>query len=228
MHTLIVVGLVAVVAGWNNALHLTPAHWRDAIVSAGVAVAGVAGAVWLFSALDARGGLANAWMWTAAAAGVSVGIVALAHRWKALARAVSDRRIEEMSNGAFIAHTILRIPLLTAFTEEILFRGVVWALLQALGGWQLAWVGSSVAFALGHIVVAIHQARREGYPTVRWVITTLVMMLTAGVMLGWLRLQTGGVWASVGVHASVNAIFALGARSLAIRAQRISVAANAA
>ncbi len=228
MHTLIALGLVAVVAGWNNALHLTPARWRDAVVSAGVAVAGVAGAVWLFSVLDPQGGLAAAWIWTTAAAGISVGVVTLAHRWQALAKAVSDRRIEEMSDGAFIAHTVLRIPLLTAFTEEILFRGVVWALLQALGGWQLAWVGSSVAFALGHIVVAKHQARREGYPTVRWVVTTLVVMLIAGVGLGWLRTQTGGVWASVGVHASVNAIFALGARSLATRAQRLGVAANAA
>jgi membrane protease YdiL (CAAX protease family) len=228
MHTLIAVGLVAAVAGWNNALHLTPARWRDAVVSAGVAVAGVAGAVWLFSALDPHGGLAAAWIWTATAAGISVSVVTLAHHWKPLAKAVSDRRIGEMSNGAFIAHTILRIPLLTAFTEEILFRGVIWALLQAVGGWQLAWVGSSVAFALGHVVVAMQQARREGYPTVRWIITTLVMMMTAGVLLGWLRMQTGGVWASVGVHASVNAIFALGARSLAIRARRPRVAATAA
>lgn len=227
MHTLIALGLVAVVAGWNNALHLTPARWRDAVVSAGVAVAGVAGAVWLFSVLDPQGGLAAAWMWTAAATGISIGIVALAHRWKALAQAVSDRRIEEMSNGAFIAHTIIRIPLLTAFTEEILFRGVAWALLQALGGWQLAWVGSSVAFALGHVVVATHQARREGYTTLRWVATTLVVMLVAGVGLGWLRMETGGIWASVGVHASVNAIFALGARSLSIRAQQMATATSA-
>lgn len=224
MYTVIALGLVAVVAGWNNALHLAPARWRDAVVSAGVAVAGVVGAVWLFSVLDPQGGLTNAWVWTAAAAGISIGVVALAHYWKPLAKAVSDRRIEEMSNGAFIAHTILRIPLLTAFTEEILFRGVVWALLEALGGWQLAWVGSSVAFALGHIVVAMQQARREKYPPLRWVFTTLVMMLTAGVLLGWLRMETGGVWASIGVHGAVNAIFALGARSLSIRAQRLAPA----
>ncbi len=220
METVVAALVVVSVTGWNNALHLTPARCRQLVVSVGLTLAGLGGALWLFSIVDPERGWRQAGTWTLVAAVISGSVVILGHVFPAIARLIADRRIMGMSRRGFVAHTLVRIPVLTALTEEILFRGVVWALLAQLGGVPLAWVGSSVAFALGHVVVARQQARREGYPIGRWLSTTLAMTLVAGFVLGWLRLVTGGIWASVGVHAVVNATFAVGARSVASRLQK--------
>lgn len=209
--------VIAAVAGWN-VLHMAPGRWRDVVVSLGVGAVGVAGTIWLFTAVDPERGLSTAWMWTAVAAVISGSVVVAGHLFPSVARAISDRRINDMSNGGFVAYAFLRIPLLTALTEEVLFRGVVWILLSRIGGSTMAWIGSTVAFALAHVAVAVQQARREGYPIVRWLAGTLFTTGAAGLGLGWLRLWTGGIWASVGVHAVVNVVFALGARSVASKA----------
>jgi uncharacterized protein len=211
-------GIVIVsVSAWNNLLHLFPARWREHVVHAGVAVAGAAGALWLFTRYDLARGLDMAWVWTPLAVAIATAVVGIAHVVPPVGRILCDRRIVDMSTAGFFTHTLLRIPLLTAVAEEVLFRGVVWFLLERLGGTTTAWIGSSVAFALAHVVVAFQQARREGYPLVRWIASTLASTGGAGLLLGGLRLLTGGIWASVGVHAAFNMIFAFGARSIAAR-----------
>lgn len=211
-------GIVIVsVSAWNNILHLFPARWRDHVVHAGVAAAGAAGALWLFTRYDVARGFDMAWVWTLLAVAIATAVVGIAHVAPPVGRMLCDRRIVEMSTAGFFTYTLLRIPLLTAVAEEVLFRGVVWFLFERLGGTTTAWIGSSVAFALAHVVVALQQARREGYPLVRWIASTLGSTGAAGLLLGGLRLLTGGIWASVGVHAAFNMIFAFGARSMAVR-----------
>lgn len=211
-------GVVIVsVSAWNNLLHLFPARWRDHVVHAGVAMAGVAGAIWLFTRFDIALGLDLAWIWILLAVAFATVFVGVAHVSPPIGRMLCDRRIGDMSTAGFFTYTLLRIPLLTAVAEEVLFRGVVWFLFERLGGTTTAWIGSSIAFALAHVVVAFQQARREGYPLVRWIASTLASTGVAGLLLGGLRLLTGGIWASVGVHAAVNMIFAFGARSMTLR-----------
>lgn len=216
-------GIVIVsVSAWNNLLHLFPARWRDHAVHAGVAVAGTVGSIWLFTRFDVARGLDMAWVWTLLAVAIATAVVGVAHVSPPVGRMLCDRRICEMSTAGFFTHTFLRIPLLTAVAEEVLFRGVVWYLFARLGDSTTAWIGSSIAFALAHVVVALQQARREGYPLVRWIASTLASTGVAGLILGALRLLTGGIWASVGVHAAVNMILAFGARSIALRQETSS------
>jgi membrane protease YdiL (CAAX protease family) len=208
-------GLVVLsVSAWNNALHLAPFRWRSFVVPVGVAGGGLAGAAWFFSRYEFESGLGVAWFWTLAAMAIAAAVVIVAHLSPAVGRILSDRRISEMSTVSFLTHTFLRIPWLTAVTEEILFRGVVWAFLSQIWGDSTALWGSSVAFGLAHVVVAVQQARREGYSLPRWVASTLASTTVAGLLLGGLRLLTGGIWASAGVHAAVNVILAIGARSV--------------
>ncbi len=208
------VAMVVAIVVWHNAVHLAPSRWRDLVVSVGVALAALAGATWLYAAVDPASGLVAAVPWTVAAFVVTAMVVLVVRgnpRWGAW---LADRRIRAMSDRTFLVHVLVRIPLLTALVEEILFRGVVWRLLDRVGGTTLALVGSAVAFGLGHLVVATEQARREQRSVVAWVATTVLATTVAGLALGGLRLATGGIWASVGVHAAVNMTLAWGARTV--------------
>ncbi|MBY5162949.1 CPBP family intramembrane glutamic endopeptidase [Salsipaludibacter albus] len=204
----LVIGIVV----WHNALHLAPPRLREPVVSIGVTAAAVAGGVWLFSSVDPTRGLAAAVPWTLATAGLCLGVVAVSRVVPTVAGWLTDQRMAAMGSSEFLVHTLVRIPMFTALTEEVLFRGVVWALLARMGGDVVALVGSSVAFGFGHVVVARDQARREGHDELRWIAVTVVATGLAGLFLGWLRLRTGGIWAPVGVHAAVNMVLAFGAR----------------
>ncbi len=117
-----------------------------------------------------------------------------------------------MEPAEFALHVGWRIPILTAFAEEVVHRGAVWWVLDQAGGADLALWGTTVSFALGHVVVARDQAIREERSVPTWVVVTVLATGVAGLLLGWLRLRTGGIWAPMGVHAGVNMALALGAR----------------
>jgi membrane protease YdiL (CAAX protease family) len=80
------------------------------------------------------------------------------------------------------------IAALVPITEEIVFRGVGYSLLERLGT-PVAIAGSAVAFALAHGLV-------QGFPT----------LLVFGLGLGWLRYRTHSVIPGIAVHASFNAL----------------------
>lgn len=204
----VVVGIVV----WHNVLHLAPPRLRDPVVSVGIAAAGIAGAVWLFRSVDPARGLAAAVPWTLATVALCLALVGVARVSDRVAGWITDQRMAAMGRTEFWVHVLVRIPVFTVLTEEVLFRGVIWALLDRMGGDAVAWVGSSVAFGLGHVVVARQQAMREGHHQGRWIVATVVATGGAGLFLGWLRLRTGGIWAPVGVHAAVNMVLAVGAR----------------
>lgn len=211
--TAAVVVLAAV--AWHNGRHLVPQPWQDRAATAATVVGAGVASWWLFRRIDPLQGIEAAWAWTLAAV-VPAGLVAVVARLsRRVGTVVSDRRMAQMSRGRFAAHVGIRIPVLTAFAEEVVHRGVVWWALEGVGGTTLALWGSTAAFALGHVVVAHGQAvreGREGTATWTWVATTMVATGIAGLFLGWLRLRTGGIWAGVGVHAAVNMLLALGGR----------------
>ena len=78
---------------------------------------------------------------------------------------------------------VIAFAALTAVSEELFFRG---ALLQEFGLWPQA-----VLFGV------LHPATRKGwsYP---------VFAFGAAVVLGWLTLFTGTLWAPIGVHFAIN------------------------
>lgn len=209
------VTVVLAVVAWQNLLQTTPARWRDVGVSVGVLLAAGVGAWWLLTRVDPTVGLLAAVPWTLGAFAVTATVVAIASGRPRTARWLADRRIGAMSARTFWVHVLLRIPVLTALVEEVLFRGVAWAALDEVGGTPAAWLGSAVAFGFGHVAVAHAQARREGRPVLAWIAVTVVATTMAGLALGALRWSTGGIWAPAGVHAVVNATLAWGAHRVA-------------
>jgi len=206
-----VVVVVAVVA-WMNVVQLVPARWRDVVAPAGVVLAALVGAAWLVAVAPPWVGVAAAVPWTLVALAAGSAVVAVVRSRPRLGARLADQRIRAMSRTEFRRHVLVRIPVLVALPEEILFRGVVWAVLAGTGGDLVAHVGSSIAFGLAHVSGASAQARREGHGTARWVAVTVLVTTLAGLALGALRWSTGGIGASVGVHAAVNATAAWAAR----------------
>lgn len=84
--------------------------------------------------------------------------------------------------------TIVMLVGFAPLFEEVICRGVVLGSLRAKYGVWVAWVGSSLFFAVLHIVPAM-----------------VVNALFIGLILGWLCLATGSLWASILLHAINNA-----------------------
>ena len=85
--------------------------------------------------------------------------------------------------------TLLMAVLFAPFFEEFLCRGVVLGSLRARYGVIAAWLGSSLFFGILHLVPAL-------------VVNACIM----GLILGYVYLATGSIWASIILHAANNAI----------------------
>ncbi len=201
----------------NNLLHVLPPRRRRVLGPVVLLGAAAAAAWWSARAGSLWTGLGAAVPWTLGALAATTTVVVVTEAVPSLRGTLADRRMAAMDRAAFTRHVLLRIPVLTALVEELLFRGALWVVLRAVGGEVLALAGTAVVFSLSHVAVAAEQARREGRAVVPWVAVTLAATAVAGLALGWLRLVTGGVWAPVGVHAAVNAVLAVGARRAAGR-----------
>lgn len=79
--------------------------------------------------------------------------------------------------------------------EEILFRGYLWGALQRQYGVWWAVCVSAVLFALGHSTAASQGA-----------LVLVTQTLIMGLMLAWLRHQSGSIWAGVIAHSMNNSI----------------------
>jgi membrane protease YdiL (CAAX protease family) len=88
----------------------------------------------------------------------------------------------------------LGILLLTAWPEELLFRGLLQNLLSKASKSEFAgWWTASVLFGLSHIT-------NMGFPNWRYVILATI----AGMFYGWTWRKTGSMFASALVHAGVD------------------------
>lgn len=212
-----VVAIVVCVAvgALNNLLHVVPPDRRRVLGPVVLVTAATAAAVWSLRAGTLTSGLAAAVPWTLGAAAVAGLVVVVTEVVPSLRGSLADSRMAAMDRSTFARHVLLRIPVLTALVEELLFRGALWVVLRGVGGDVVALVGTAVVFALSHVMVAAEQAHREDRDVVAWVGVTLVATFVAGLALGWLRLVTGGLWAPAGVHAAVNGVLAVGGRRAA-------------
>ena len=91
--------------------------------------------------------------------------------------------------GAAALFTFQALAVVTPVTEEIFFRGFVFAgLVSRLGvGWAM--VASAVVFSLFHLSVGV-----------------LVPVFITGLLLVWLYQRTGSLWPSICAHAGQNAL----------------------
>jgi uncharacterized protein len=127
-------------------------------------------------------------------------------------RISADPAVQGMPLSILAWQVLIRIPIGTALFEETMFRGVLYVAWQRRWGGRGAVLGSSVAFALWHVVAEMHRQERQGHPWGRdaaaAAIPVLGFLFLVGVVLCCLRRRTGGVIATTIVHWAANAIAA--------------------
>ena len=94
--------------------------------------------------------------------------------------------------GAAAAATFQALAVWTPLTEEIFFRGFIFAgLAPRLGVWR-AMLVSALVFSLFHLTLGL-----------------LVPVFITGFLLAWLYRQTGSIWPSIMAHAGQNTLAVL-------------------
>jgi len=143
------------------------------------------------------------------AALVAAAVVAAAV-WPRTRAALASTPADPTTDLAF--DVLVRIPLETALAEEVLFRGVSYALARHHGSHRYASAVTAVTFGLWHVGPA--QARSERHrsasaaPTVvpHGVAVDVAVTALTNVVLVELRRRSGSILAPIVVHASVNAL----------------------
>lgn len=214
--------LTIVLVAYNNVANRWPPFNRGAYVPANV-LAGLAlyaAAVGFFDASAAALGVASATLedllvgaGLGAALTLPLFILASFERTR---RLVADERVAGLGGVRLLYQVVIRVPVGTAAFEELAFRGVLFAVWQQATTTLVAAVVSSAAFGLWHIAPTVNliTANRPDASTrsrVTAVVATVVGMTGAGLALVWLRLETQGLAAPWGLHASLNSLATLGA-----------------
>ncbi len=104
--------------------------------------------------------------------------------------------------GAAPHMTLLIVIFLAPFVEEFLFRGLVFGGLKERSR-LLAYAVSCALFALLHVWQFALANRDPAY------FLLMVQYLIPGLVLAWAYDHSGTLWASIGLHAGVNALAAL-------------------
>lgn len=139
---------------------------------------------------------------------------------------IADRRVVGLRGRALAYQTLVRIPLGTAFTEELLFRGALFAAWRASGVSEaIAAACAALVFGLWHIAPTVLLVRiNVPHPTRRQIAVSVVgataFTTMAGLVLTWLRLRTGGLLAPMVLHAGINSIGVLAAVTAGRRSTR--------
>jgi uncharacterized protein len=174
-----------------------------------VAVARASGASWQALGLG-PGAVPRGLLWGAAVAAV-VGAGGALVAITPLRRAFADLRTVRMVPRELAFHYLVRIPFGTALFEEVVFRGVVLALLALETTPLVAVVGSSIAFGLWHIGASLDFLRANRPHAGRTArlgagATGIALTFTGGLAFAALRLAAGSLAAPVLAHAAINAV----------------------
>jgi uncharacterized protein len=221
------VGLVALLAAWNNlvvpAVPGPPAMYVVVNVGATVALLVAARAAGLsrtelgLASRDLPSGL----RWGGAClALVAAGyLVALAA--PALRPLLTDARVEGMGGAEVAYAALVRIPLGTVLWEEVAFRGVLLAVLARLLPLRWAVAGTAALFGLWHVrptlaALAANDLVDTAVATAALVLLACAFTALAGVLFAWLRLRSGSLLAPVLLHLSTNSLGTLAA-AVAVR-----------
>ncbi|MDB6021469.1 MAG: abortive infection protein [Pedosphaera sp.] len=97
--------------------------------------------------------------------------------------------INKAGSPANLVYLSVFAVVIAPLAEEILFRGVIFALFKKIGYPRIAFWGSALAFAAMHLTVSI-----------------FLPLFVFGLVLAWLYDKTGNLLASLTAHAFFNAI----------------------
>ena len=135
-----------------------------------------------------------------------------------------DARATDSTTAWVLAEALIRIPLVTAFYEEVLFRGVLFGMFARR--WSPVWAGIAVSavFGLWHILPTLNtlqdsnaaEKALSGAPDNAIAAFGTVLLAVAGLGFLWLRLRANSVVAPTLAHIATNS-FALLAALLVVR-----------
>ena len=128
-----------------------------------------------------------------------------------------NTEVVENSTGFVLFQAFVRIPIATAFYEEILFRAVIFGMLTRRHSPLLAAVITSLLFGLWHIAPTIADPPNAQLDPsdlldfAKLAALAVVGTAPAGFAFLWVRLYANSVWASVLAHIGTNSIGILAA-----------------
>jgi hypothetical protein len=132
----------------------------------------------------------------------------------------ADARVRRLSNRQARYEAAIRIPLGTAFGEELIFRGALFGLLRRRHSTFTAIAVSSLVFGLWHVLPALdgrHPRAEDWRDDASGIAThvggTVAATTAAGVGFCVLRLWSGSIVAPTIVHALVNTTAFVAARA---------------
>jgi membrane protease YdiL (CAAX protease family) len=108
--------------------------------------------------------------------------------------------------GALVT-SLLFLGVLAPLVEELVFRGLLYGWLEGRWGWRLAFVVSSLAFALAH-----YQWQATGWSRLAYAAAVLPL----GLLFGYLRRRTNSLLPSFAAHVANNSFAVLAAAFLDI------------
>jgi membrane protease YdiL (CAAX protease family) len=131
---------------------------------------------------------------------------------------LEDDRFSDLSGSSAMYELVIRIPLVTALSEELMFRSVLLAVLLAIISARWAVVWSSVAFGLWHVLGTLDDlsgnAATDSLGTVERVgsvVGVVVATTIAGVIFAGTRLRSESLVAPWMIHVAFNGVtFAAG------------------
>jgi membrane protease YdiL (CAAX protease family) len=122
--------------------------------------------------------------------------------------------IDTLAGREIALRVAFRVPVGTALPEEVISRGVLFALWLRASGESAAVLATSLVFALWHIVISFGSVSGAGVVerpelVAAGYLLALAGLFIGGVMFAWLRIRTGNVVAPVVVHWLVVALMQL-------------------
>jgi CAAX protease family protein len=171
---------------------------------------------------------------------IGAGIIASGYGWALVtgvgADAFRDQRVTSLTTPAMLWTLLVRIPVGTVLVEEVIFRGVLSAVLNCSYRRPLrSGIVSSLLFGLWHVLpslelpranVAVRRLVGEHAPG-RVAAGAFAATTVAGLMLHWLRQRTRHIAAPVMVHLAVNVFGFLGSRLTAASGRSVQLPGEA-
>ncbi len=111
----------------------------------------------------------------------------------AVAAALGVYRIVGAGDASRLLFELVAVAIMPAFTEELLFRGILFRWIEEFGGSWLALLVTSALFGLAHIL----------NPNATW-FSSVAIAVEAGVLLGAAYMLTRNLWLAMGLHAGWN------------------------
>lgn len=133
----------------------------------------------------------------------------------ATAPLLTDERVAGLGGGSLVFYALVRIPVGTAFFEELAFRGVLFGAFASRGTVRAA-VATSVAFGLWHVgptleVVEANDPAAGAFARGVFVMLAVAATALAGLVFSWLRVKGNGIGAPWALHTVINALALLAA-----------------